>query len=62
MQEFKGDEGRSLGVKPDTLVVPPSLEKDALKLLNNALTVVEGAAVSNEWAGTAKPIITAWLN
>lgn len=62
MQELKGDEGRPLNVKPDTLVVPPALEQDALKLLNNALTVSGGAAVSNEWAGTAKPIITAWLS
>ena len=61
MQELKGDEGRPLGIKPDTLVVPPALEKDALRLVNNALTVVSGAAVSNEWAGTAKPIVTAWL-
>jgi len=62
MQEFKGDEGRPLGIRPDTLVVPPALEQDALRLLNNALAVVDGAAVSNEWAGTAKPIITAWLS
>lgn len=62
MQELKGDEGRPLNVKPDTLLVPPALEPDALKLVNNALTVVGGAAVSNEWAGTAKPIITAWLS
>ncbi|MGH6915618.1 MAG: Mu-like prophage major head subunit gpT family protein, partial [Geminicoccales bacterium] len=35
MMSLKGDEGRPLGVMPDTLVVPPSLEGDAMRLLNN---------------------------
>ena len=65
MMAFAGDEGRPLGVKPDTMVVPPSLEGAALRLLNNGSRVVVvddvPVAVQNEWAGTAKPIVTAWL-
>lgn len=67
MMELKGDEGRPLGIRPDTLVVPPALEGDAMRLINNGSRVVEvgdpatPVAVTNEWAGTAKPIITPWL-
>lgn len=58
MMALRGDEGRILGVKPDTLVVPPTLEQGGLRLINNALG--EGGA-TNEWAGTAKLIVTPWL-
>jgi len=70
MMALKGDGGRPLNILPDTLVVPPSLEGAALRLTNNGsriVTVNNGAgtvtpvAVTNEWAGTAKPIITPWL-
>ncbi len=64
MMNLRGDEGRPLGVKPNILVVPPSLEGAAMRLLNNGtriVTVGEAAvAVQNEWAGTAKPIVTPW--
>lgn len=62
------DTGRPLGVKPDTLVCGTNLEGEAMRLLNNGTRiVVVGDAdtpvpVQNEWAGTAKPIVTAWLN
>jgi hypothetical protein len=36
MAELRGDEGEPLGVRPTHLVVPPSLEKRALELLNAA--------------------------
>ncbi len=71
MMNMKGDEGRPLGIKPDTLVVPPTLEGAAMRLLNNGTRIVltdNGSggnlpvSVQNEWANTAKPIITAWLN
>ncbi len=58
MMALRGDEGRPLGVRPDTLVVPPSLEQAGLKLINNA--TAEGGA-TNEWAGTAKLIVCPWL-
>jgi phage major head subunit gpT-like protein len=67
MMELKGDEGRPLGIKPNILVVPASLEGDALRLLNNGSRVeTYGAgpdyvAVTNEWAGTADVIVSAWL-
>lgn len=66
MKNLVGDEGRPLGVNPDTLVCGPNLEGAAMRLLNNGSRVetVEGTpvAVQNEWAGTARPIVTAWLN
>lgn len=58
MQTLKGDEGRLLGIRPDTLVVPSSLEGAARKILSSALTDGGG---TNEWAGTATPIVTPWL-
>jgi phage major head subunit gpT-like protein len=58
MMAFKGDGGRPLGVKPTTLVVPPSLESAALKLLNSELA---SGGETNEWKGTAKLIVTPWL-
>jgi phage major head subunit gpT-like protein len=70
MMELKGDEGRPLGIQPDTLVVAPSMEGDAMRLLNNGNRIVVAdngsgtmtpVAVTNEWANTAKPIVTAWL-
>jgi len=67
MMNFKGDEGRPLGVKPNVLVCGPSNEGAAMRLLNNG-TRVELAgesdtpvAIQNEWAGTATPIVTPWL-
>lgn len=65
MMALKADGGEPLGIKPDTLVVPPSLEGAAMRLLNNGMRVVsvggDNLAVTNEWAGTAKPIVTSWV-
>ena len=58
MQEFKGDGGRPLGVMPDTIVVPPSLESAGLQLLNSEYGT---GGISNEWRGTAKLIVTPWV-
>jgi len=66
MMAFKGDEGRPLNIRPDVLVAPPSLEGAAMRLLNNGTRIeIVGendtpVAVQNEWANTAKPIVTAW--
>lgn len=65
MMSFKGDEGRPLGIMPDTLIVPPSMERDGRRLLQNELVVdmgTGGSGVSNEWVGSARLIVTAWLN
>ncbi|MEO5338637.1 MAG: Mu-like prophage major head subunit gpT family protein [Magnetospirillum sp. WYHS-4] len=65
MLNMKGDGGRLLGIKPDTLVVGPGLEGAAMRLVNNGtrIVTVDGTPVpvTNEWAGTAKPIVTAWV-
>lgn len=58
MLAFKGDNGRPLNIKPSHLVVGPSNEGAARKLLiNDAATGGE----SNEWKGTAQPIVTQYL-
>lgn len=66
MMEMKGEEGRPLGIKPTVLVVPPALEGDAVRLLNNGTRIQDvggtPVAISNEWAGTATPIVSAWLS
>ncbi|HEV7490809.1 MAG TPA: Mu-like prophage major head subunit gpT family protein, partial [Rhodanobacteraceae bacterium] len=67
MMAFKGDDGRPLGVKPDTLVAGPGLEGAAMRLLNNGTRVITVGeddtpiAIQNEWAKTATPIITPYL-
>lgn len=58
MGSFKGDGGRPLGVKPNLLVVPPSLEGAGRKILQSQL--VNGGE-SNPWAGTAELLVVPWL-
>lgn len=57
MMVRKGDKGRVLGVNPNTLVVPPSLETAARNVLK--ATEVEGS--TNVWAGAADLIVTPYL-
>jgi len=59
MSAFRGDEGRLLGIRPDTLVVPTSMETAGRTVINAALTADGG---SNIWAGTAKLIVSPWLS
>ncbi|SBW01028.1 Major head subunit [uncultured Alphaproteobacteria bacterium] len=54
MMGLKGDYGRPLGITPTVLVVPPSLEGTARRLLK--ATVNGGEA--NEWAGSAELIVS----
>lgn len=58
LMEMKGDHGRPLGLRPTKLIVPPSLESQALKILNN-----DNAAggETNEWKGTAQAVVVPWL-
>ncbi|MFN3971250.1 MAG: Mu-like prophage major head subunit gpT family protein [Gemmobacter sp.] len=58
IQSFKGDGGRPLGLVPNLLVVPPSLESAALKILNNELS---SGGETNEWKGTAELLVVPWL-
>lgn len=55
---MKGDHGRPLGLVPDLLVVPPSLEGAGRGLLQSQL--VNGGE-SNKWAGTAELLVVPWL-
>jgi phage major head subunit gpT-like protein len=55
MMMLRGDAGRVLGISPNTLVVPPSLEQSALQLLN---TAIKSSGGSNVWKGTSQLIVT----
>lgn len=55
---MKGDYGRPLGLQGTLLVVPPSLEGNALEVLNAERT---DAGATNIWRGTAKPLVSPWL-
>lgn len=55
---MKGDHGTPLGIKPNLLVVPRSLEAAALELLN-AERNASGA--TNVWKGTAELFVCDWL-
>ena len=58
MHKLRGENGRLLGIRPTTLVVPTALERSALQLINNQVTTDGG---SNEWYQSATLIITPWL-
>lgn len=58
MQSFKGDYGRPLGIAPNLLVVPPSLESAGRKLLNSEYAT---GGETNEWRGTAELLVVPWL-
>ncbi len=56
--EMKGDYGRPLGLKPTHLVVPPSLERDGLEILNAERNA---AGATNVYRGTAELRVSRWL-
>ena len=58
MMSFRGDNGRILGIMPNMLVLPPSLEEAALEILN-AERGAQGA--TNVWRNTAQMIVTPFL-
>ena len=58
LMEMTGDHGRPLGIVPRTLVVPPSLEGAANKIVKNGLTT---GGETNQWAGTAEVVVVPWL-
>ncbi|WP_126977463.1 Mu-like prophage major head subunit gpT family protein [Frigidibacter oleivorans] len=55
---MKGDFGSPLGIKPNLLVVPRSLEAQALELLNAERNA---AGATNVWRNTAELFICDWL-
>ncbi|ANK79393.1 MAG: hypothetical protein TEF_00265 [Rhizobiales bacterium NRL2] len=53
-----GDHGRPIGVMPRLLVVPPSLEGEALEILNAER---DAAGATNVYKGTAELLVVPWL-
>ena len=53
-----GDFGNPLGLMSDLLLVPPSLESAARKILNSEYAA---GGETNEWKGTAELFATPWL-
>ena len=58
MMGFKADGDRLLGITPNLLVVPPSLEDAARRLLN---TENGTGGESNPWKGSAELLVVPWL-
>lgn len=58
LMAMKGDGARPLGLVPNLLVVPPSLESAGRKLLNSEYGT---GGVTNEWKGTAELLVVPWL-
>jgi phage major head subunit gpT-like protein len=58
MMNSKSDEGRPLGIMPNLLVVPPSLEKAGREVLL-AQRLANGA--DNVYVNSAELLVTAWL-
>lgn len=58
MMEFKDDEGRPLGITPNLLVVPPSLEGAAREILMNER---DAAGATNKWRNSAEILVVPWL-
>jgi len=63
MQSLKGEEGRPLGIKPNVLIVPPSLETSALELIAAGFIPDQTASATktNIWKDTVKVIVSPWL-
>ncbi|MCZ7886043.1 Mu-like prophage major head subunit gpT family protein [Agrobacterium salinitolerans] len=58
LANMKGDYGRPLAIQPKLLVVPPSLEGAARRIVGNSLKDGGG---TNEWFGTAEVLVVPWL-
>jgi len=57
MQSLKSDSGKPLGIRPTHLVVPTDLEGDGRRLLK----ATTNGGESNEWADSAKLIVTPFI-
>lgn len=58
MTGLLGDNGRPLGIRPSLIVVPPSLEGRARKLMN---ADANAYGATNIWKGSAEVLTTAWI-
>jgi phage major head subunit gpT-like protein len=59
MMGFKDAEGRPLGITPNLLVVPPSLEGAAREILLNER---DSSGATNPWRNTADLLVVPWLS
>jgi len=58
MMSLRDDEGRPLGIMPNLLVVPPSLEAEAREIL---LTERDAGGGTNKWRNSAELLVAPWL-
>lgn len=58
LSSMKGDYGRPLGITPNLLIVGPSNEGQARRLINNEN---DALGATNPWKGTAELIVSPWL-
>jgi phage major head subunit gpT-like protein len=58
MMQYTDDSGRPLGIMPNLLVVPPSLEGEARALLINDRDTSGG---TNSWRATSELLVVPWL-
>ncbi len=65
MMSVKNAEGRPLGLKPNLLMVPPSLEAEAREILQAQFIIgdpASGGAKTNIWQGTADLLVVPELS
>ena len=55
---IKGDHGSPLGITPNLLLVPPSLESAGRQIVNSEYGT---GGITNEWKGTAELVVCPWL-
>jgi len=58
MLAMKDAEGKPLGITPNLLVVPPSLESEAREVIVND---ADTSGATNKWQGTAELLVVPWL-
>ena len=58
LMEMKGDYGRPLGLMPNSLIVPPSLDIDGREILTAER---DAAGATNVYRGTAELVVVPWL-
>lgn len=58
MMGMKGDKGKPLGVRPSLLVVPPSLEKQALEVIKAER---DASGATNVYQNSAEVLVSPWL-
>ena len=61
MMEYTGEDGESLRVRPDVLLVPPALEVKARKIVQASTIVESSAAVDNVLRGLCEVVVAPQL-